>query len=1187
MPHITGRAPESDQHFTNLVVDDTFVVRKRLVAANLSVGDLTVSGISDLRGDVIIGQPDPPSGQPTGDLIVNGDLVVLGTTLLDNNTEINGDLTVNGDITANNISQTGLPPDFYEEGNFFPIVEGTTVAGDGAYTVQCGQFTRIGRTVTLQFHLEWVALLNGTGNFRISNLPYSASSTAQDQASVTIAIFQGNNYELSAGGTDIVSPNTIQGVIDGGTSQIDFSFSNKTDLTTTTIAPVALPRIGKIVVSATYVAEGFSFNLNPPGPPGVPVSPPNTTILTGPLGIVSSTSATFTWTSTGIVTSYEISLDGAPFVDVGLSTTITYPLLAGGGHNFQVAARNVAGVDPTPASRSWIIDGDNPDTVIVTPGGTLFQIASVTLDVTANDATSAIDRFEYVILTGGSPAPPNILGAPWVDITTLVPPGTFTPNPPSSAVGQFTLNDTNSIISAAAGLQTFDIYVRAVDVVGNFDQSPAMNTYNFNTGLPGVILTPTGFPPTVADEVVHVFEMQYVPPVAGGGVASFFQFRYQLDGDVAWRNFPDATDTRVRLTELDAPLTDPMTARIVFGPTPLVYPATLGEPPLLNGVHSFRVQTQTTGFQVTDPNSIVNYMWTVQCAAAFPDILFWAPISTKVNWDGGASPATEKPIPNLDQTAAGVVPFLGIDNSVLGSPTLSQIQDRSMCDRNFWSGVPGGNGGITPAHTIVPDATNPPIVDETIGLPADSSFFSARMIGNDMNASGPLVPVPWTNMNTNGTTAGVQTQGYTCCMLYKEMSSVGRTDDFALRITGSGFNGGTIRLDSFLGLYSNDARHFFSLTASMAVSTGILNLARQGEWVLATWRGGTGDNYLPPGPDVPVPLENFTHIDMWQNGIRCGGIHSSNFSIPGNMPLNTNISTFQIRPNRDVAMFTVFNRALSTPEIQTLHSVVFNQMNAVGAPLAPFPNFAQPGTFLPYVQDKFEELGVTPIQNHTIAPINQSGTSNWTQHTSFPAGAGGPSNLNVQPSPNTVILSSITAPDTAVASAATVELLDGGGTPILPIRTVGVLDYINFQPGPNRLCGIIMGRTRPGAPIPGYILAQNHVLGAGTGMSTCRLYDINEAAPEGVATLLPLTGNPGGGGSSFARAGQGFTAMLDTNAGPLYENTVPIRRTSAIVTPLRVTTTNADHGGPGWGVALSDLAPAGAVGEFRLYYNDS
>lgn len=66
---------------------------------------------------------------------------------------------------------------WYEEGTFTPTIIGTTTAGTGTYIVRIGRYTRIGRQVSFDLEVA-ITAHTGTGNMRISGLPFTANATA-------------------------------------------------------------------------------------------------------------------------------------------------------------------------------------------------------------------------------------------------------------------------------------------------------------------------------------------------------------------------------------------------------------------------------------------------------------------------------------------------------------------------------------------------------------------------------------------------------------------------------------------------------------------------------------------------------------------------------------------------------------------------------------------------------------------------------------------------------------------------------------------------------------------------------------------------------------------------------------------------------------------------------------------------
>lgn len=144
--------------------------------------------------------------------------------------------------------------------------------------------------------------------------------------------------------------------------------------------------------SRYYVHNRITFN-QPPD-----TTPPETTIDSGPSGTVTSTTATFTFSSSEPGSSFACSLDGA--AAAACTSPRTYSGLADGAHAFAVAATDPAGnPDATPASAAWIIDTQLPDTTppdvtLTAPAAGAAVKGNVALAATASDNV-AVDRVEF------------------------------------------------------------------------------------------------------------------------------------------------------------------------------------------------------------------------------------------------------------------------------------------------------------------------------------------------------------------------------------------------------------------------------------------------------------------------------------------------------------------------------------------------------------------------------------------------------------------------------------------------------------------------------------------------------------------------------------------------------------------------------------------------------------------------
>ena len=123
----------------------------------------------------------------------------------------------NGDTAAANAL------DDYEEGTFTPTVTGSSTAGTGTYNTngQVGRYTKIGNRVSFTIYVDWSAH-TGTGNLRVSGLPFTSNSAAN--AFNAVALYAGSltytgpmlqAYFGSASTTIIVGQMTAAGVTSG------------------------------------------------------------------------------------------------------------------------------------------------------------------------------------------------------------------------------------------------------------------------------------------------------------------------------------------------------------------------------------------------------------------------------------------------------------------------------------------------------------------------------------------------------------------------------------------------------------------------------------------------------------------------------------------------------------------------------------------------------------------------------------------------------------------------------------------------------------------------------------------------------------------------------------------------------------------------------------------------------------
>ena len=174
---------------------------------------------------------------------------------------------------------------------------------------------------------------------------------------------------------------------------------------------------------------------------------PDTAIRRGPSGIVSSATATFHfWSEPGAT--FACSLDNRAFVSC--ANPMTYTGLRAGSHTFRVRARDAAGkVDPTPAGATWAIDLTAPITTIT------FSQTSRAVPGAATFKFGSTERSSFQC---------SLDGSPWATCAS-----------PAAYGGLL------------AGQHSFR--VRARDVAGNTDWSPATQTWSVAAIGTGAVVT--------------------------------------------------------------------------------------------------------------------------------------------------------------------------------------------------------------------------------------------------------------------------------------------------------------------------------------------------------------------------------------------------------------------------------------------------------------------------------------------------------------------------------------------------------------------------------------------------------------------------------------------------------------------------------------------------------------------------
>ncbi len=178
----------------------------------------------------------------------------------------------------------------------------------------------------------------------------------------------------------------------------------------------------------------------------VDATPPDTTILSGPTGAISVTSVTFTFSSTETGSTFQCRLNGGSFVSCTSPHIISG--LVNGSQTFEVRAIDaVNNVDPTPATRTWTVDTQPPETTITSgPADSSTTGPGVTFNFTSSETGSTFEC--------------------------------------SLDAGPFLTCTSPQVLSLSNGSHTFS--VRAIDAVNNIDPTPATRTWTVDAMPPAV-----------------------------------------------------------------------------------------------------------------------------------------------------------------------------------------------------------------------------------------------------------------------------------------------------------------------------------------------------------------------------------------------------------------------------------------------------------------------------------------------------------------------------------------------------------------------------------------------------------------------------------------------------------------------------------------------------------------------------
>ena len=274
---------------------------------------------------------------------------------------------------------------------------------------------------------------------------------------------------------------------------------------------------------------------------GPDVTAPETTLTAVEPDPTNDVTGDFAFVSSEAGSTFECSLDGATFA--GCSSPFATPALTDGPHTFAVRATDAAlNTDPSPASYGWTVDTVGPDTILtaVEPDPTNDATADFTFasDKAGSTFTCSVDDTPFTPCSSPYATPALAQGshsfgvratdlagntdltpAAWSwTLDTSAPNTTLTavpPNPTHDTTGGFSFTSTESgstfscsldgsaynscssplsIAALAQGTHTFA--VRATDLAGNTDATPASYSWTVDTTAPETTFTATEPDPT-------------------------------------------------------------------------------------------------------------------------------------------------------------------------------------------------------------------------------------------------------------------------------------------------------------------------------------------------------------------------------------------------------------------------------------------------------------------------------------------------------------------------------------------------------------------------------------------------------------------------------------------------------------------------------------------------------------------
>ncbi|NOJ85603.1 Ig-like domain-containing protein [Myxococcus xanthus] len=276
--------------------------------------------------------------------------------------------------------------------------------------------------------------------------------------------------------SSMTAPMPIEGDARWAPCAASYQTPELTDNTTYRLWVRAVDAAGN--VDATPDSHGWAVDLTPPN-----------TALTEPLPapVNNLGSVSFTFSSTDNQATFECSLNDGPFTGCTSGSSFATPG-EDAQFRFLVRARDTAGnVDPTPAAYSWRTDKLPPDTVVEALVQDPSNERRARFNLDSPDAAPV--GFQCILVGSSSTTAPGEDDANWAACSV-------------------------SYQTPELTTRTYTLWVRAVDIAGNVDASPARHEWRVDLEPPNTVITEKPVALTREQTAVFQFNSPDVDAVA-------------------------------------------------------------------------------------------------------------------------------------------------------------------------------------------------------------------------------------------------------------------------------------------------------------------------------------------------------------------------------------------------------------------------------------------------------------------------------------------------------------------------------------------------------------------------------------------------------------------------------------------------------------------------------------------------